>query len=58
MRYNLSWYDKIDYLIQTPICVEKSEIFLELFGNSLVRESTAEYLRARSEVLIKYCDFI
>ncbi|KAM4704364.1 dynein axonemal assembly factor 3 [Rhinophrynus dorsalis] len=33
---------------------EKSEIFLELFGNSLIRSKTATYLQERCELFIHY----
>ena len=32
---------------------EKAELFLELFGNSLVRAQTADYLRQKANDLIK-----
>ena len=32
---------------------EKAELFLELFGNSLVRAQTADYLRLKANDLIK-----
>ncbi len=33
---------------------EKTELFLELFGNTLVRTQTADYLRDKATDLIKY----
>ncbi|KAE8593458.1 hypothetical protein XENTR_v10019146 [Xenopus tropicalis] len=33
---------------------EKSELFLELFGNSLIRNKTASYLQEKSELFIRY----
>ena len=33
--------------------LEKAELFLELFGNSLVRAQTADYLRQKANDLIK-----
>lgn len=33
---------------------EKSEIFLELMGNTLVRSQTAAYLQEKSNLFIRY----
>ena len=33
---------------------EKVELFLELYGNSLIRPQTLQYLREKSNELIKY----
>ncbi|MEE6482969.1 hypothetical protein FKM82_013391 [Ascaphus truei] len=33
---------------------EKSEVFLELYGNSLIRSHTATYLREKSDLFIRY----
>ena len=35
---------------------EKTELFLELFGNSLVRPQTSEYLQQKSSDFIRYID--
>ena len=34
--------------------VEKAEMFLELYGNTLLRARTSDYLRSKSKQLIRY----
>ena len=36
------------------LTVEKTELFLELFGNSLVRPQASEYLQQKSTDFIRY----
>ena len=35
------------------ICVEKAEMFLEFYGNSLTRQQTFEYLKSKCNQFIK-----
>ena len=43
----------ISEVVSLLLYPEKAELFLELFGNSLVRAQTADYLRQKANDLIK-----
>ncbi len=55
-------FDEVDFTLSSLshwqglsfLPVEKTELFLELFGNSLIRAQTADYLREKATDLIKY----
>ena len=40
-------------LIDVHIYIEKTELFLELYGNTLIRSHTVQYIRETANILIK-----
>ena len=38
--------------------IEKAELFLELYGNSLIRQQTFDYLRTKCDQFIKSVELV
>ena len=53
--YIVMYMDMSVYCVVVQLCVtaERIELFLELFGNTLIRAQTSKYLQKKCDKLIK-----
>lgn len=66
MLLNILWNPKLDmgmegmlfklviaWLLTIILCIEKAELFLEVYGNLLVRDKTAQFINTQASKLIR-----